>query len=305
MVTVEPAIRLRGLRKSFGERQVLAGIDLDVAPGTVFALLGPNGAGKTTLIRILSTLTPPDGGAAWVAGHNVVTEATSVKQSISLTGQQAAVDEVLTGRENLVMVARLAGYARRQAAARATELLAQFELEDAADTRVKSYSGGMRRRLDLAISLTASPPVIFLDEPTTGLDTRGRQALWSMITSLARQGITIFLTTQYLEEADQLADRIAVIDGGVVVAEGTAAELKASIGGDVVEIRTTEDELLREIATDGTAAGLRGVIEGIDVAQLPDLRVTIRKPTMDDVFLALTGAGPRTQNQPELEESRT
>jgi ABC-2 type transport system ATP-binding protein len=307
MVTVELAIRIRGLRKSFGERQVLAGIDLDVAPGIVFALLGPNGAGKTTLIRILSTLTPPDGGAAWVAGHNVVTEATNVKQSISLTGQQAAVDEVLSGRENLVMVARLAGFSRRQAAARATELLAQFELEDAADTRVKSYSGGMRRRLDLAISLTASPPVVFLDEPTTGMDTRGRQALWSMITSLARQGITIFLTTQYLEEADQLADRIAVIDGGVVVAEGTAAELKASIGGDVVEIRSTEDELLREIATNGTAAGLRGVIEGIDAAQLPELRVTIRKPTMDDVFLALTGAGPRTQtqSQPELEESRT
>jgi ABC-2 type transport system ATP-binding protein len=280
---------------------VLAGIDLDVPAGSVFALLGPNGAGKTTLIRILSTLLLPDEGAAWVAGYNVATEAAGVKRSISLTGQHAAVDEVLTGRENLVMVARLSGFARPAAAARAAELLTQFDLDDDADKRVKAYSGGMRRRLDLAISLVATPPVIFLDEPTTGLDTRSRQALWSAITSLAAGGITIFLTTQYLEEADRLADRIAVIDHGVVVAEGTAAELKARVGDEVVELRDGEDALVSEAVTDGTAAGLRVALDHVGADRLPGARVAIRKPTLDDVFLALTGSATRVQ--PELEES--
>ncbi len=301
-MSAHPVIQIRGLRKSFGTQVVLAGIDLDVAAGSVFAMLGPNGAGKTTLIRILSTLLLPDAGTAHVAGYNVVTDATNVKRSISLTGQFAAVDEVLTGRENLHLVARLAGFSRRQAGTRAAELLTQFDLTGAADNRVKGYSGGMRRRLDLAISLTATPPVIFLDEPTTGLDTRGRQTLWALIASLAAHGITILLTTQYLEEADRLADRIAVIDSGVVVAEGTAAELKARVGVEVIEIRDADDELLYETVSDGTAAGLRQVIDRIEAARLNDVHVAIRRPTLDDVFLALTGAG--AHSPPELDESR-
>jgi ABC-2 type transport system ATP-binding protein len=307
----EPIIQIRGVRKAYGAKQVLAGIDLDVTPGTVFALLGPNGAGKTTLIRILATLTQPDEGTARVAGFDVVTRADDVKRSISLTGQFAAVDDILTGRENLVMVARLAGYPGQRARDRASELLRQFELEEVADRRVKTYSGGLRRRLDLALSLVSTPPVIFLDEPTTGLDTRSRQALWTMISALAAGGITIFLTTQYLEEADHLADRIAVIDGGVIVAEGTAAELKASVGGEVVEIRDAGDTLLAEVATDGSVAGLRRAIDTLDEARRPGAHVTIRKPTLDDVFLALTGRGAglpsRTDDHavvlPELEES--
>ena len=231
----------------------------------------------------------------------MVTEAPAVKRSIGLTGQHAAVDEVLTGRENLHMVARLSGFARPAAAARAAELLAQFDLEDAADKRVKTYSGGMRRRLDLAISLVATPPVIFLDEPTTGLDTRSRHALWSAIRSLAAEGVTIFLTTQYLEEADRLADRIAVIDHGIVVAEGTAAELKARVGGEVVELRDARDELVSETATDGTVADMRRALDRVAADRLPEGRIAIRKPTLDDVFLSLTGSA--THVQPELEDS--
>jgi len=282
------AIEIVGLRKSFGEQRVLDGIDLRVQAGTVFALLGPNGAGKTTLINILSTLVTPDEGTASVAGHDVTTDRDGVKNAISLTGQSAAVDEVLTADENLRMMARLSGYSATDAKRRAGALLEQFDLVDASRKRVKTFSGGMRRRLDLAISLVATPPVIFLDEPTTGLDTRSRQTLWEMILGLAAQGITIFLTTQYLEEADQLAGRIAVIDHGVVVAEGTAAELKARVGGEVVELRDGNDQIVRELPTDGSVHGLREAIDQLDAAGLPGGSVSIRKPSLDDVFLALT-----------------
>jgi len=284
------AIQIAGLRKSFGDQRVLDGIDLGVASGSVFALLGPNGAGKTTLINILSTLVAPDAGQATVCGHDVVHDREGVKRSISLTGQSAAVDDVLTGEENLRMMARLSGYTAAGARTRTAELIERFDLGDAARKRVKTYSGGMRRRLDLAISLVATPPVIFLDEPTTGLDTRSRQTLWAMILDLAAQGITILLTTQYLEEADQLADRIAVIDHGVVVAEGTAAELKARVGGEVVELRDADDEIVRELPTDGTVHGLRAAIDQLDAHLLPGGSVGIRKPSMDDVFLALTSS---------------
>ena len=248
-----PAVAVRGVRKSFGKTEVLRGLDLTVDRGTVFALLGPNGAGKTTIINILSTLVRPDGGSAHVDGYDVVSQPELVKASISLTGQSAAVDEVLSGEENLRMMGRLGGLSGTQARRRATELLARFRLQDAARKRVGSWSGGMRRRLDLAISLLRTPPVIFLDEPTTGLDTRSRQELWGMIRRLADDGTTVVLTTQYLEEADVLADRIAVIDHGRIVAEGTAAELKARYGAHTLDevflaVTGTVDALEKEIA---------------------------------------------------------
>ncbi|OJX74861.1 ATP-binding cassette domain-containing protein [Leifsonia sp. 71-9] len=282
------AIEIRGLRKAFGAQTVLDGIDLRVEAGSVFALLGPNGAGKTTLISILSTLVDPDSGTATVCGHDVVADREGVKESISLTGQSAAVDGVLTGEENLRMMARLSGYTAAGARRRASELLESFDLAGSARKRVATYSGGMRRRLDLALSLVATPPVIFLDEPTTGLDTRSRQALWDIIDGLARAGTTILLTTQYLEEADHLADRIAVLDHGVIVAEGTAAELKALVGGEVVELRGRNDEVLRELPTDGTVDGLRAAIDELDDLALPGASIGIRKPSLDDAFLALT-----------------
>ncbi|WGW11092.1 ATP-binding cassette domain-containing protein [Saxibacter everestensis] len=283
------AIDVAGLHKSFGKQAVLAGIDLRVRAGTVFALLGPNGAGKTTLINILSTLTSPDSGAVRVAGHDVVREPDKVRRAISLTGQYAAVDEVLTGAENLRMMARLSGFGTQEARVRANEMLKQFDLVEAADKRVKAYSGGMRRRLDLAISLLSSPPVIFLDEPTTGLDTRSRQALWLIIQGLAAQGTTIFLTTQYLEEADQLADRIAVIHNGIVAAEGTASELKGRVGGEVVQLSNEDDATIREIPTDGSIDGLRSAIDELASVAPTGGRVHLRKPSLDDVFIALTG----------------
>ncbi len=216
-------IEASGLRKAFGEHVVLDGLDLCVQAGEVFALLGPNGAGKTTTVRILTTLLKPDGGTARVAGHDVVKDADAVRAAISLTAQEAAVDGLLTGRENLRMMARLRGASR----ARADELLERFDLSDAADRRVATYSGGMKRRLDLAMSLVITPEVLFLDEPTTGLDPRSRMSVWDAVTTLVDEGVTVLLTTQYLEEADRLANRIAVIDGGNIVAQGTAAELKA------------------------------------------------------------------------------
>src|SRR6478609_8876041 len=239
-----PAIEVTGLRKAFGTQTVLDGIDLRVEAGSVFALLGPNGAGKTTLISILSTLVLPDAGTATVCGHDVVADAEGVKRSLSLTGQSAAVDGVLTGEENLRMMARLSGFTARDAAIRAAELIERFDLAAAARKRVAAYSGGMRRRLDLALSLVATPPVIVLDEPTTGLDTRSRQALWDNIVDLAERGTTVLLTTQYLDEADRLAGRIAVLDRGTIVAEGSAAELKARVGGEVVELRSADETLL-------------------------------------------------------------
>ncbi len=223
-------IALTGVRKSFGRKEVLRGVDLTVDHGEILALLGPNGAGKTTLISILSTLVRPDAGTATVNGHDVVRERDAVKGSISLTGQSAAVDEILTGRSNLRMMGVLTGLSRREAVRRTEELLQRFDLLEAADKRAKTYSGGMRRRLDLAISLLSTPPVVFLDEPTTGLDTRSRQQLWALIRELAAAGTTVLLTTQYLEEADALADRVAVIDGGVIVADGTPGDLKSRFG---------------------------------------------------------------------------
>jgi ABC-2 type transport system ATP-binding protein len=241
-------IHVTGITKTFGKHTVLDGVDLDVAAGEIVGLLGPNGAGKTTLVNILTTLVVPDSGTATVAGFDVVTQAAEVRRRISLTGQAAAVDGLLTGDENLRMMARLSGLSPTASRARTTELLERFDLTEAARKMVSTYSGGMRRRLDLALSLVVTPPVVFLDEPTTGLDTRSRRELWDAIRALAADGAAVLLTTQYLEEADQLCDRVALLDGGRIVATGTAAELKARVG----------DEL-----------------------SLPE-------PTLDDVFLALT-----------------
>ncbi|MEP6477776.1 MAG: ATP-binding cassette domain-containing protein [Rhodoglobus sp.] len=281
------AIDVRGLRKSFSETIVLDGIDLTVESGSIFALLGPNGAGKTTLINILSTLVKADAGTALVADIDVATRPNDVRAAIGLAGQSAAVDEVLTGDENLRMMGRLFGLTRAEAASRSRELLARFDLAGSARKRLKTYSGGMRRRLDIAISLIVTPPVLFLDEPTTGLDPRSRMELWEVIRSLRSNGTTIFLTTQYLDEADQLADRVAVIGGGRVIAEGTPAELKATTGGDVVELRGPDDEVLRELPTDGSVSGLRRAVDELDASGIAGT-VTIRKPSLDDVYLALT-----------------
>jgi ABC-2 type transport system ATP-binding protein len=283
-----PAIEIRGLRKSFGSQTVLRGIDLTVPAGTIFALLGPNGAGKTTLIHILSTLVAPDAGFARVAGHDVVSGRDGVKRSISLTGQFAAVDEVLTGEENLRMMGRLSGLTAAEARSRAAELLQRFGLTEAARKRVKTYSGGMRRRLDLAVSLVVRKPILFLDEPTTGMDAASRRTLWDMILGLAEEGVTVFLTTQYLEEADQLADRIAVIAGGTIAAEGTAEELKARIGEDVLELRDEKDKVFREIPTGGSIAEIRQRLDELARTVPAGTRVNLRRPTLDDVFMALT-----------------
>jgi ABC-2 type transport system ATP-binding protein len=284
-------ITMRGITRSFGTTAVLRDLDLTVERGSVFALLGPNGAGKTTVINILSTLVAPTSGTATVNGFDVVRQREDVKRSISMTGQSAAVDEVLTGEENLRMMGALSGLGSLAARRRAAELLDRFELGAAARKRVKTYSGGMRRRLDLAISLLLTPPVVFLDEPTTGLDTRSKLELWQSIRELSLGGTTVLLTTQYLEEADQLADRIAVLDGGRIVAAGTAAELKARIGGEVLALHDAFGSVLRELPTDGTIAGLRSALalldgehEGGEVHS-----VSLRSPSLDDVFLAVTG----------------
>ncbi|MEW1960888.1 ATP-binding cassette domain-containing protein [Microbacterium sp. NPDC077644] len=282
-----PAIDVRGLRKAFGSHTVIDGLDLTVSRGEVFALLGPNGAGKTTTINILTTLTAPDAGSASVGGFDVASAPVEVRRRISLTGQSAAVDDALSAVENVVMFARLAGLSGRASRRRADDLLASFGLTDAAGRRVATFSGGMRRRLDLALSFVVTPEVLFLDEPTTGLDTRSRRDLWDIIRSLASAGTTVFLTTQYLEEADQLADRIAVLHDGRVAALGTAAELKARIGGDTVELHDAQGVLLQEIATDGSVAGLRRALDDLDQQGAEGI-VTLRRPTLDDVFLAVT-----------------
>jgi ABC-2 type transport system ATP-binding protein len=302
------AIEVTNLQKSYGREPVLAGIDLRVDAGTVFALLGPNGAGKTTTVRILSTLLAPDGGQAIVAGYDVVRERHLVRRSISLTGQYAAIDEMQTAAENLRMMGQLAGFSRIGARRRATELLKQFNLTDVADRTLSTYSGGMRRRLDIAASLVALPAVLFLDEPTTGLDPRSRRDMWTQIKELVGKGTTIFLTTQYLEEADELADRIAVIDHGRIVAEGTPAELKRQAAGTRLEltfadaaawqrgVSATGTRLLSSdaqsrtvaIATDGSAACARALLEEIDPSRRDITHFDIREATLDDVFLALT-----------------
>lgn len=297
-----PAVAVRGLRKAFGRQTVLDGLDLTVERGEVFALLGPNGAGKTTTINVLTTLVRPDAGSATVGGIDVVRSPDQVKQRISLTGQAAAVDDVLTGTENLVMLGRLSGLSKRAARARASELLERFALTDAAAKRVGTYSGGMRRRLDLALSFVVTPEILFLDEPTTGLDTRSRRELWDVIRSLAEAGTTVFLTTQYLEEADQLADRIAVLDGGRAVAVGTPAALKARVGGDTVELHDAHGDLLREVATDGTVTGLRRALDVLDEAGAEGV-VTLRRPSLDDVFLALTSSDGRGGDARRAHES--
>ncbi|MBX3093241.1 MAG: ATP-binding cassette domain-containing protein [Cryobacterium sp.] len=281
------AIEIHNLRKTFGRQTVIDGLSLTVERGEVFALLGPNGAGKTTTINVLTTLTSADSGTASVVGFNVRSQAVEVQRRISLTGQAAAVDDALTATENVVMFARLAGLGRGESHRRAAELIEQFGLTDAASRLVRAFSGGMRRRLDLALSFVVTPEVLFLDEPTTGLDTRSRRELWDLIRSLAASGTTVFLTTQYLEEADQLADRIAVLHNGRVAALGTAAELKARVGGDTVELHDENGELLREIPTDGTVSDLRRALDLLD-EDGADGVVTLRRPSLDDVFLALT-----------------
>ena len=288
MTTRTNAIEVAGLRKSYGDHEVVAGVDLAVPSGTVYALLGPNGAGKTTTVRILSTLLPADAGEAQVAGYDIRRKADQVRASIGVTGQFSAVDELLTGRENLQLMADLGHLDRRHAESVAAQLLERFHLADAADRRAVTYSGGMKRRLDLAMTLVAGPRLIFLDEPTTGLDPRSRRDLWGIVRELVADGVTVFLTTQYLEEADQLADRIAVLDGGAIVAEGTAAELKARIGGEVLALHDARGEITRELPTDGTLAGLRSVLDGLDDDAATS--VSLRSPSLDDVFLAVTGA---------------
>jgi ABC-2 type transport system ATP-binding protein len=314
----EIAIEAVRLYKSYGDHVVLEGIDLRVPRGSVFALLGPNGAGKTTTVRILATLTAPDDGRALVAGHDVVAQRREVRHRISLTGQYAAVDELQTGRENLQMIAALRRLPGRHAKARVAELLERFDLVGAADRRVSTYSGGMRRRLDLAASLIGHPDVLFLDEPTTGLDPRGRRATWQLITELAATGITVFLTTQYLEEADTLADRIAVLDGGTIVAEGTAAELKQQIAGQRLDLELSDaaafdelNELLGDrathansdlltlgVTTDGTAPEIRALLDELDPQGSRVARFSLVQASLDDVFMALTD---RRRNTTEKE----
>jgi ABC-2 type transport system ATP-binding protein len=306
------AIEATGLEKSFGDTRAVCGVDLAVRRGSVYGMLGPNGAGKTTTIRMLATLLRPDDGEARVLGHDIVREADQVRESVSLTGQLASVDEDLTGRENLILIGRLLGYGRAEAKARAGDLLDAFGLSDAAGRLVKSYSGGMRRRLDIAASLVATPELMFLDEPTTGLDPRSRNQVWDIIRALAGAGTTVLLCTQYLDEADQLADGIAVIDHGRVIAEGTPAQLKASVGSGALRIRLLEPEqrpdaepVIARILGDcevhleadpaalsapcGSADQAAEVVgeltrQGIEVANF-----SLGQPSLDEVFLALTG----------------
>ncbi len=308
----DTAVNVRGLVKSFGEVRALDGLDLEVEPGTVFGLLGPNGAGKTTLVRIVATLLEPSGGQAEVLGHDVVREPLAVRRLIGLAGQFAAVDGELTGRENVEMVARLYRLSRAEARRRASEVLERFELVDAADRRVATYSGGMRRRLDLAAGLIGRPPVVLLDEPTTGLDPRSRQELWTVIDELRREGTTVLLTTQYLDEADRLAQRIAVVDHGRIAAQGTATELKAAIGGTVLSVQIADRSAMPVAATAlaGLCTGEQPHVDAadgeirlpvadpaasaealrlLDARHIPVAAIELRQPSLDDVFLALTG----------------
>ncbi|WP_016907879.1 ATP-binding cassette domain-containing protein [Streptomyces xiaopingdaonensis] len=315
MHTQQLAVEAEGLHRSFGAGEVLGGVDLAVPRGSVFALLGPNGAGKTTTVRILATLSAADSGRARVAGLDVRARRTAVRRLISLTGQYAAVDEAQTGEENLRTVARLRGYRGRAARRRAAELLEEFGLAEAGGRRVATYSGGMRRRLDLAAGLVTRPEVVFLDEPTTGLDPRSRRDLWELVETLAQDPqhpVTVFLTTQYLEEADRLADRVALLDGGRIAASGTPEELKARVGGARLELTLRgpdayADALLRlgeraretdpgaltlAVPTDGSGPQVRGLLDELDPQRTEVARFAVRTATLDDVFLSLTGGAP-------------
>jgi len=317
----ELAVEATSLEKSYGALRVLDGVDLAVERGSVFALLGPNGAGKTTMVRILATLVRADAGRARVAGFDVVADRRQVRRRISLTGQFAAVDDLQTGEENLRMMGRLAGLPGPQARRRAAELLERFDLADAGGRTVKTWSGGMRRRLDLAAGLVGSPSVIFLDEPTTGLDPRSRQAVWQVVSELASSGVSVFLTTQYLEEADRLADRIAVLDGGRVVADGTSAQLKAHVAGHRLDLVLADAAAFEEVArrldgraaqrdpgrltigvaTDGSAAQVRALLDEVDPTRRVVDRFAVHSATLDDVFLALTG---HPAERPESQDER-
>jgi oleandomycin transport system ATP-binding protein len=310
MAGMTTVIEAEGLTKRFGATQALAGVDLHAESGRVLALLGPNGAGKTTIVRILATLLKPDAGSARLCGYDVVAEATAVRQLLALTGQYASVDDELTGTENLIMICRLLGFGRAAARARARELLERFGLADAAGRAVKTYSGGMRRRLDLAASLLGEPEVLFLDEPTTGLDPRGRGEMWDTVRGVVASGATVLLTTQYLEEADELADEIAVIDHGLVVASGTPAELKARTGSQTLAVRAMDAAHTAQVA--GVVADVVGVrpdvadnglvtvavsdpamvpavVRRLDDAGIVAAELNLRLPSLDEVFLTLTG----------------
>ncbi|HLM18679.1 MAG TPA: ATP-binding cassette domain-containing protein [Acidimicrobiia bacterium] len=309
-MTDAPVIRAEGLRKTYGEQVAVADVSLEVHAGRILGVLGPNGAGKSTTVRMLTTMTHPDAGAAWVSGHDVIADPQSVRRVIGVTGQDATLDELLTGRQNLELVGTLSDMSRRDVRARAAALLDEFELTFAADRMVKTYSGGMRRRLDLGASLMAHPPVLFLDEPTTGLDPTSRLRMWDVIRALVADGTTVLLTTQYLDEADTLADTISVIDHGLVIAEGTARELKASIGGEHLEVtlERADDRAAAALAplASGTVLELDGgrrlrapivpqhglvtaVVRALDAAGVSVDDVEVHHPSLDDVFFVLTG----------------
>jgi ABC-2 type transport system ATP-binding protein len=324
-----PAIEAEGLVKQYGKTRALNGLDLTVARGTVYGLLGPNGAGKTTAVRVLATLVRADGGQARVLGHDVSSNAAAVRRVIGLTGQYAALDEYLTGRSNLVMIGELSRLTGKAARRRADELLEQFDLTDAGGRAVKTYSGGMRRRLDLAASLIGHPAVLFLDEPTTGLDPNARALMWEIVRQLVADGTTLLLTTQYLDEADQLADRIAVIDGGRVIAEGTPAELKASMGGKRLLITLSEgsdasvasevleafaagdisrapdnSERLIEAPVTATDGLVTEVVRALDAAGVKVNDIAVRSASLDDVFLTLTGRKAEEEEKAEKNEKQ-
>ena len=320
-----PAISVKGLVKCFGDVRALDGVDLEVATGSVLGLLGPNGAGKTTAVRVLTTLIKPDAGTVEVNSLDAVKDETALREHIGLAGQYAAVDENLTGAENLTMVGRLYGMKRSNAKARALELLERFDLEDAADRPAKTYSGGMRRRLDLADALVAKPSILFLDEPTTGLDPRSRIALWEMIEDLVAEGTTVLLTTQYLDEADRLADRIAVIDEGKVVADGTSDELKDRVGGERLEVRLndahevdraiellaplsndepfTEDDMIK-LTVERRQGAIADAVQTLNAADIGVEDIGLRRPTLDEVFLTLTGHALETDGDDNEEEGK-
>ncbi|MER6145042.1 ATP-binding cassette domain-containing protein [Streptomyces sparsogenes] len=321
MTTSRPAraITATGLRKAYGEQVVLDGIDLDIPEGTVFSLLGPNGAGKTTMVQILSTLIRADGGEFRVAGHDPAKEPDAVRAAIGVTGQFSAVDNLLTGEENLLLMADLHHLGRREGRRRAAELLERFDLTGASGKTPATYSGGMRRRLDIAMTLVGEPRVIFLDEPTTGLDPRSRHTMWQIVRDLVAGGVTVFLTTQYLEEADELADRIAVLNGGKLVAEGTAEELKRRIPGGHVRLRfarpedleraarafgevSRDDEALTlQVPSDGSVRELRSLLDWLDAESVEAEELSVHTPDLDDVFFALTG-NPTQQPRPNAQK---